>query len=126
MKTTKTSQAKPTTSKAKASASDAVQATESAGIKFGSSLLTQDRVNKIESAFASAKGRLKAVESLAVQQGILRAGADWLGESVIRTDASQASRIASKLERAGIISQGDAKALKEYMSLRNAFTALGL
>lgn len=120
---------KTTTNKAKAKtkASDTIQApAKEMSITFEASELTQTKVDKIVSAFNSAKGRLKALEPQAVQAGILRAGNDWLGESVIKTDSAQAVRVAGKLERAGLISSGDAKALKEYMSLRNAFTALGL
>lgn len=108
-----------------ASAADAIKTQEMA-ITFGTSVLTQARVDKIQSAFASAKGRLRAVEPNAIKAGIIRAGTDWLGESVVRTDSSQAVRVAGRLERAGLISSGDAKALREYMALRNAMSALGL
>lgn len=116
------------TAKSAKSAADAVQApaTPAMAVTFGTSVLTQERVNKIQSAFASARGRLKAVEEQAVKQGILRSGHDWLGDSVVKTDASQALRVAQRLERSGLISSGDAKALREYMALRNAMHALGL
>lgn len=123
MKTTKAG-----STKATAKASDSVQASapKEMAVTLGTSTLTQSRVDKIQSAFASAKGRLRSVESEAVKHGIIRAGTDWLGESVIKTDASQAIRVASRLERAGLISSGDAKALREFMALRNALTVLGL
>lgn len=116
------------TAKPSVKASDTVKTTEQApiGITFEKSFLSQERANRIVSAFQSARGRLKAVEEQAVSQGILRSGHDWLGDSVVKTDASQALRVAGRLERSGLISQGDAKALKEYMALRNAMSALGL
>lgn len=95
-------------------------------ITLGASVLTQARVDKIQSAFGSAKGRLRAIESEAVKAGIIRAGTDWLGESVVKTDAGQAVRVAGRLEKAGLISSGDAKALRDYMALRNALSVLGL
>lgn len=123
----KTKESKANARPTKASAADAIATkTQEMAIAFGASVLTQARVDKIQSAFASAKGRLRAVEPNAIKAGIIRAGTDWLGESVVRTDSSQAVRVASKLERAGLISSGDAKALREYMALRNAMSALGL
>lgn len=113
-------------SKSSTKAADAVKTEPVMGITLGTSVLTQSRVDKIASAFASAKGRLKAIEPEAVKQGILRSGSDWLGESVIKTDAAQAVRVAGRLERAGLISKGDADALRHYMALRNAFATLGL
>lgn len=101
-----------------------IEEKDTAIVSFAGISITQEDLNKLENSFKSARGRIEAAGKAAIEQGILRSKANWLGDKELAADSRQIMSIARTLYRQKYISKGDALALSRYVTLKRVLETL--
>lgn len=90
-------------------------------INFDGMTVSQTTISQVIHNFKSCVGRLEKAENEAIKRNLLKIRSNWRGISVVSSTNTES--ICRLLNRNGLLSDGDVKAVIRYMAWLRAFVS---